>query len=129
MLRIPYRLPGGPEMRAALAAEVRRRRARLQAPEVQAAIDDAYAQARDAAQLLRDRFGARRVRLFGSLARRDQPDGFDMDLAVEGIAPDRFFSAWSAAGLRVSLELDLIDVRDASPLLLQRIEEDGVDLL
>ena len=74
------------------------------------------------------RFGATRVRLFGSLARGDVGEAFDIDIAVEGIAPERFFSACAAADRLVTRKLDVVDVADASPLLRKRINDDGIDL-
>jgi predicted nucleotidyltransferase len=80
--------------------------------------------------VLRDRFGATRVRLFGSLARGDGDvdRGFDIDLAVEGVAPGKFFEAWAVAARQTKRRLDVVDVKDASPLLRQRFDEDGIDL-
>ncbi len=128
MRRIPYQSPGPKEMRAALLARERWLEERLRDPSVQAALGAARAEATAAARVLKERFGARRVRLFGSLARQDAVEGFDIDLAVEGIAPERFFAACAAADQVVSLRLDVIDVKEAPPLLARRIEQDGVDL-
>ena len=48
-------------------------------------------------RLLKERFGARRVILFGSLAGQGPWHGrSDIDLAVQGLAPDEFFAAYSA---------------------------------
>ena len=63
----------------------------------------AQALARQAAALLRDQFGARRVILFGSLARGDSfHQRSDVDLVVEGIASQDFWRAWSALDTLVS---------------------------
>ena len=71
--------------RAKFSAEIASRRRR------------AMSVARKAAKLLKTEFGAKEVILFGSLARRV---GFtrwsDIDLAVRGIAPERFFAASAA---------------------------------
>jgi len=56
-------------------------------------------------------FGASRVYLFGSLARGDQfYERSDVDLAVDGIAPGRFFKAWSAAGVDPEVSIELVDL-------------------
>ena len=128
-LRIPYRPPTGADFRAAIAARELQIEERNRDPEVRAAVAAAIAQARAAAALLRDEFGATRVRLFGSVARGDTNEDFDVDLAAEGIPRRRYFAAWAAAGLLVGRKLDLVDLEDAPALLRQRIEEDGVDLL
>jgi len=66
----------------------------------------AWSAAREAAELLRSRYGARRVLAFGSLV---TPDRFtpwsDIDLAVEGVAP-----AWATLGDRPII----LDPRDAA---------------
>jgi predicted nucleotidyltransferase len=103
-------------MRAALEARERVVRERLEDPGVKMAIAGARKEAVAAA------------RLFGSLARGDEFEGFDIDLAVEGIEPGRYFAAWSTAARIVSRKVDLVDVADASPLLRERIEQDGMEL-
>jgi predicted nucleotidyltransferase len=67
-------------------------------------------------------FGARRVYLFGSLAREGRfHERSDVDLAVEGIAPERFFKAWAAAGACSGVPVELVDldeVRDSMRALI-----------
>lgn len=76
--------------------------------------------------LLKERFGARRVILFGSLAGQGPwHDRSDIDLAVEGIAPEEFFRAYSACWDLVtrdlSIALDLVPLEDAYPEMRARI--------
>lgn len=78
------------------------------------------------AQLLKQRFGARRVLLFGSLAQQGVwHEQSDIDIAVEGLAPADFFPAYSACrdllprGL--DLDLDLVPLEDAYPEMRARI--------
>ncbi len=86
--------------------------------------------ARKAAGLLRREFGAERVILFGSLARRG---GFtpwsDIDLAARGIPPARFFEAvgW-VIGMNAEFKLDLIDLDTCPSALRETIELEGKDL-
>lgn len=127
-LRIPFRAPGPREMWAAMVERQRQLLARLEDPAVQAEIAAARSEAAAAARVLRGRFGATRVVLFGSLARGVPTEDFDIDLAVEGVEPARFFTASAAANHCVTRELDVIPIEDAPPLLRQRIEEDGVEL-
>ncbi|RME46017.1 MAG: nucleotidyltransferase domain-containing protein [Chloroflexi bacterium] len=75
-------------------------------------------------RLLKERFGARRVILFGSLAGQGPwHGGSDIDLAVEGLEPADFFPAYSACRDLVprGLELDLIPLEDAYPEMRARI--------
>jgi len=86
--------------------------------------EQALAAAQTCARLLRERFGARRVILFGSAARPDTwHAGSDIDVAVEGLAPDRFFAAYSACRdlLPHGMELDLVPLEQAYPELRARI--------
>ncbi len=70
-MKIPFRLPTGRDFRNAVAEHQRRIQERLKDPAVQAEVAKARAEATAAARLLKERFGATRVRLFGSLARGD----------------------------------------------------------
>lgn len=86
--------------------------------------------ARQAASLLRTDFGAGRVVLFGSLASRS---GFslwsDIDLAVWGITPERFYAAVAAiTGLSADFKVELVDSENCSTSLRKAIVQDGIDL-
>jgi predicted nucleotidyltransferase len=76
------------------------------------------------AQILRDRFRARRVIPFGSVVGRGTwHPGSDLDLAVEGIPPEQFFQAWAALRelLPPGLDVDLVDLEHAGEALRARI--------
>lgn len=92
--------------------------------------EEAMEVAREAARRLVEGFGVERVILFGSLAgwRRFRRDS-DIDLAVEGLAPQRFIRADAdlAWHLPVPIHLRLMD--DCPPMLRQRIEDEGIVLL
>jgi predicted nucleotidyltransferase len=86
-------------------------------------------QARHAARLLRAQFGALEVVAFGSLVRSDHfDDRSDIDLAVRGVPPERFFQAWAAAAAVVSRSLDLVDLDDCSARLRETIHAEGEPL-
>ncbi|MGA9350988.1 MAG: nucleotidyltransferase domain-containing protein [Anaerolineae bacterium] len=75
-------------------------------------------------RLLKERFGARRVIHFGSIAGQGPWHGrSDIDLAVEGVAPEEFSPAYSACRdlLPRGLELDLVPLEDAYPEMRARI--------
>jgi len=75
------------------------------------------------------RYGARKVILFGSLARGDQGALFDIDLAVKGISPARFFEAVAfVTGQSRKWKIDLVDVDDCAGSLRDMIEKEGVVL-
>jgi predicted nucleotidyltransferase len=81
------------------------------------------------ARLLVERFDARRVYLFGSLARGHRlHSGSDIDLAVEGLGPGRVY--WRALSqlwelLPPGAELDLVPMEDAHPELIDLIHREG----
>jgi predicted nucleotidyltransferase len=78
---------------------------------------------------LGERYGARKVLLFGSLARGDQGQMFDIDLAVKGISPERFFEAVGFATSQTQKwKIDVVDVDDCAGSLRDMIEKEGVVL-
>lgn len=100
--------------------------------------EEAQELAERCATLLRERFGARRVILFGSAA-GDAPwhSRSDLDLAVEGLSPEQHWQALNACYelLPPELTLDLIPLESAWPELRARLEgevampEDPIDAL
>ncbi|GAB4542632.1 MAG: hypothetical protein Kow0063_34890 [Anaerolineae bacterium] len=85
---------------------------------------DALAAAQACAERLRTQFGARQVIIFGS-ATGSTPwhSRSDIDLAVEGLAPELFWKAWADLEdlLPPGLSVDLIPLETAGPALRARI--------
>lgn len=110
-------------------ATARAREARRQF-ELAAHRERAWLVARAAAEVLRRSFGATRIVLFGSLA----GDGAislhsDVDLAVDGISPDGYFTAVGRLqGLDAGVGVDLVRFEDAPAALVAAIESAGVAL-
>lgn len=78
---------------------------------------------------LRERFGAEQVTLFGSLARGELTDRSDIDLAVWGIPPQKFYRAVAfVSGFSAHWRIDLVDGDDCSSSLLRSIEQEGIAL-
>ncbi len=82
--------------------------------------------AKECMALLKNRFGARRVILFGSLVGQGPwHSRSDIDLAVEGLPPADFFSAYSACydllPRDLDLNLDLVPLENAYPEMRARI--------
>ena len=86
--------------------------------------------ARQAAQLLKERFKAQRVMLFGSLVHEASFTPWsDIDLAAWGISPERFYAAVAAVtGSSPDFKIDLVDPDDCRPSLRIAIERDGIEL-
>jgi len=99
-------------------------------PTEQVAQEALLCRVRDAAALLKSRFEARRVILFGSLAHQAwfMPDS-DVDLAVEGLGSNDYWQAWRMAEEMIKdREVDLIELETASPSLRQAIQRYGIEL-
>lgn len=83
--------------------------------------------AKRAEEILKTRFGATRVIVFGS-ARGDAPwhEGSDLDLAVEGMPRENFWDAHDALMDVVPnvLDFDLVGIENAPPELARRILRD-----
>lgn len=115
------------EVEAYRAAWRRRRAAAEQAARRRA--EHARTVAREAARILREEFGAERVRLFGSLVRGTFGTRSDIDLAVEGLPErDLLRAQGRLLGLSPGLAIDLVDVRTARPALRRSIESEGGEL-
>jgi predicted nucleotidyltransferase len=78
--------------------------------------------------LLRRKHGVTRVLLFGSLATGSATTESDIDLAVEGLATERYFDALADLMEIVAGPADLVRLEEASSSLRQRILEEGVEL-
>lgn len=79
--------------------------------------------------VLRERFAAKRVVIFGSLAAKDTFTHWsDIDLAVWGIAPERFYEAVAALNdLSPDIKIDLVDPeRCRATAINAQIETEGI---
>jgi len=76
-----------------------------------------------AAALLREE-GAREVYVFGSVAAGRQRAGSDLDIAVAGLPPERFFRAVGRLLTELPVSVDLIDLDRSSPVT-DRLRDSG----
>lgn len=85
--------------------------------------------AEKAASLLRQRFSADKILVFGSLLRPENFDELsDVDIAARGIADSDFLRAVAAVtALDNEITVDLIQIEQASPSLSRQVEE-GVEI-
>lgn len=68
-----------------------------------------------------------RIWLFGSLAKGRNPDfRSDIDLAVQGLAPERTLSTWAELDEALRLQPDLVRWEEANPTLRDEIEHWGI---
>ena len=86
--------------------------------------------AHSAARLLRDRYDAHRVVVFGSLVHKDRFTLWsDVDLAVWGIPwPGYLRAMGEVLDLDSEIEVNLVDVATCRPVVREAIEREGVEL-
>ena len=80
---------------------------------------------------LKERFGVRSFRIFGSVARNEQSEGSDVDVCVE-MAPDVYLLVALKQFLEKLLgcSVDVVRMhRNMNKLLLNQIERDGIYVL
>lgn len=68
--------------------------------------------------------GAREVYLFGSAAKGVLREDSDIDFAVSGLPPERFFRAVGEAGDIVQRNIDLVDLDEVNPFT-RYLKEEG----
>jgi uncharacterized protein len=73
-------------------------------------------------------FAARKVILFGGLLREMANPGSDIDLAVEGLAPDCYFAALTRCFEVAGCNVDLVLLEEARPELLRAVQQKGETL-
>lgn len=100
--------------RIASQREVRRERA-----------GEARRAAQRAARVLREGFGVEEVWLFGSLVTGPRHDAFDVDLAVRGLPPERYFAALARVCDVVGGPVDLVTLETCSERLRRRVADRG----
>ncbi|MEE4356340.1 MAG: nucleotidyltransferase domain-containing protein [Desulfococcaceae bacterium] len=86
--------------------------------------------AKKAAEMLKEKFGAKQVFLFGSLSRNTVYDRLsDIDLAVSGMDGRAYYRAVSRLlDMEPETEFDLVMLENALPGLLQQIQKEGKEL-
>ena len=106
------------------------RRKRILTSEERSVREALFRKIDQAANLLKSRFGAQRVWLFGSLAHQAWFSlDSDVDLAVEGLQTGDYWEAWRAVeDIILDREVDLIEIETASNSLKKAIERYGVSL-
>lgn len=81
------------------------------------------------ANVLKERFHASKVVLFGSATRTDFSQWSDIDLAVWGISISDYYRAVAyASGYSNVFKVDLVDAEDCSQSLLLHITQHGIEL-
>jgi len=104
-----------------------RERFRQEREDLAAAQVQAGERARACAERLVEKFGAERVCLIGSLARGEGFHlGSDIDLAVAGLAPERYLPALVEIRELAGREVDLITLEEAAPDMVAHVSAEGI---
>lgn len=99
-------------------------------PQVARRRQQAWEIARAVSRLLKERFSASRVVVFGSLVHEDCFTPWsDLDLAVWGLRPeDTLRALGTAMDMATPIAVDLVDINTCCPGLRALIEEEGVEV-
>lgn len=80
------------------------------------------------AEKLRE-LGGKKVILFGSLATGTFRKNSDIDIAVEGLSVNGYFKALGVLEeIFEDIEFDLVDLKEALPSVLKKIEREGIQI-
>jgi len=103
---------------------------RRNAEEIESLRRDAMDKAKKIAFMLKEKYGAKRVILFGSIVKSSYlHKGTDIDLLVKGIKSNDFLRAGADAWTISSpFDVDIVPVERADQYLLSRALEEGVEL-
>lgn len=90
----------------------------------------AWEEAKKAACLLKEKYGAKKVIVFGSLVDLSRFNRWsDIDLAVSGIPAARFYAAVGAVTrLITDFKVDLVDIYDCKESISKAIIREGVEI-
>jgi len=90
----------------------------------------AWEVARKAVSLLHEKFDAKRILVFGSLLHRERfTHRSDIDIAVWGVPPEKFFKAVAKMiDLSQQFQIDLVSAEYCSERMRQKIEKEGVSV-
>lgn len=90
--------------------------------------EKAWEVAKQIACILRQKYGANKVWVFGSLTNKEMFNQWsDIDIAVEGIPHESYYKAVAEViSLSPEYKIDIVDILDCSPLLRENIQKEGI---
>jgi uncharacterized protein len=92
----------------------------------------AWKMARIASKILKEKYGAKKVVLFGSLTNEKRFTPWsDVDLSVSGLPPQDYYQAAGEIldlGLAKGIKIDVLDPADCPLRLKKRISNEGIEL-
>lgn len=105
-----------------------RRRQEMEKELIEKRREQALLDARRIAQFLVQKYGVRKIILFGSLARGDFDLHSDLDLAIEGLDKAKYFRALVEVGDLTEFPVDLKYLDECQGLIRERIDKEGIVL-
>lgn len=98
--------------------------------EINRMYEDSWNQARKIAKILKNKYGAETIIVFGSMTEKNRfHKRSDIDLAVEGIPDEKFYEAYGEITGKLSdFKVDLVDIKDCKKSLLSAIEKEGIKI-
>jgi predicted nucleotidyltransferase len=101
-----------------------------QAEEIESIRSDAMEKARKVASMLKEKYGAKKVILFGSLVKsRYLHKRTDIDLLVEGIRLEDFLRAGADAwALTLPFDVDIIPMERSEKAVIEAAIKEGIEL-
>ncbi|HHW03164.1 MAG TPA: nucleotidyltransferase domain-containing protein [Thermoanaerobacterales bacterium] len=90
--------------------------------------EKAWGVAKQIAYLLRQKYGANKVWVFGSLTNKEMFNQWsDIDIAVEGIPSEYYYKAVAEViSFSQEYKIDIVDVFECSPLMQENIQREGI---
>ena len=92
----------------------------------------AWKMARIASKILKEKYGAKKVVLFGSLANEKRFTPWsDVDLSVSGMPPQDYYQAAGEIldlGLGKGIKIDVLDLADCPLTMKKKIKNEGIEL-
>lgn len=85
--------------------------------------------AKKASSILKQEYFATEVIVFGSLLHKELFSlTSDIDLAVNGIPPDRFFHAFYKVAFLEDIKVEIVDIEECKDYIRESIKKEGVKL-
>lgn len=92
----------------------------------------AWKMARIASKILKEKYGAKKVVLFGSLTNEKRFTPWsDVDLSVSGLPPQDYYQAAGEIldlGLSKGIKIDVLDIADCPLSIRKKVKNEGIEL-
>lgn len=91
--------------------------------------EEAYAKAKQIADLLKNKYAIKKVILFGSTVTGKYWEQSDIDIAILGLDDRKYMDIiWEASQIALPFSLDIVPLESATKSLKRKIEREGVEI-